>query len=85
MQIHIRLHHGHVPLERDPVSSLVQTACRLAEGLGYPEISLAPGAHRLDLQDAIPPRYGKHADLTPERLAAVVNAHLAFANGLGVS
>ena len=85
LQHHIRMHHGHEPLERDPVRSLVQTACRLAEGLGYPETSLAPGAHRFGLQDAIPPRFRKHAAFTPERLSAVVNVHFALAGGLGPS
>jgi hypothetical protein len=84
LQCHIRAHHGHLPLERDPISSLVQTACRLAEGLGYPETSLVPGAHGLTLQEAIPPRFCKHVAFTPERLAAVVNSHLALASGLGV-
>jgi putative nucleotidyltransferase with HDIG domain len=82
LQSHIRTHHGHMPLERDPVSSLVQTACRLAEGLGYPETWSAPGAHRLSVQEALPPGYGKHAACAPEQLIAVVKAHFALASGL---
>jgi putative nucleotidyltransferase with HDIG domain len=85
LQSHIGMHHGHVPLEQDPGRSLVQTACRMAEGLGYPETLLAPGALRLSLQASIPPQFGDHAALTPQRLAAVVDAHFALASRLGAS
>jgi putative nucleotidyltransferase with HDIG domain len=79
------MHHGRVLLEEDPVTNLVQTTCRLAEGLGYPETAVAPGSFCLGLEEAIPPRFRKHAAFTPERLAAVVNAHFAVTSGLGFS
>ena len=78
------MHHGQVTLEQDPVNNLVQTACRLAEALGYPESPVLLGASRLGLEEAIPSRFRKHPAFTPERLAVVVNALFAATNGLRV-
>jgi len=83
LQRHILMHHGSVPLEEDPVTNLVQTACRLAEGLGYPETAVLPGSFCLGLEEAIPHQFRKHAAFTPERLSAAVNAHFAVTNELG--
>jgi putative nucleotidyltransferase with HDIG domain len=81
LQRHIHNHHGHVPFEQDPVTNLVQTACRLAEVLGYPESGLAPGASQLDLEQALPSRFRKHAAFTRERLAVVVETQLIATKG----
>lgn len=72
----IHMHHGNVSLEQDPFTSLVQTACRLAEGLGYPESAVVPGSARLGLEEAIPAQFRKNSAFSPERLENVVNAHL---------
>jgi putative nucleotidyltransferase with HDIG domain len=82
LQRNILLHHGHVAAEQDPVTNLVQAACRMAEALGYPESSMVPGAARLDLNTALPPHVQNRAGLTEEQLAGVVDAHFAAAQGL---
>jgi putative nucleotidyltransferase with HDIG domain len=77
---HIHMHHGHVTMEEDPTAYIVQTACRLAEGLGYPEYATAPAASQSSLEQAIPSRFRNHPAFTPRRLAAVVESTLAAVN-----
>jgi putative nucleotidyltransferase with HDIG domain len=81
LQRSIHMHHGNVALNQDPYTSLVQTACRLAEGLGYPESPVVPGGAHLGLEEAIPSEFRKHAAFTPERLGAVVDAHFVATQG----
>jgi putative nucleotidyltransferase with HDIG domain len=85
MERHVRQHHGHAPPQEDPVTNLVQTACRLADGLGYPEFSVAPGAARSGLEEVLPSQFRKHAACSVERLDAVARTHLAVTNRLQVS
>lgn len=73
----IHMHHGRVTVEEDPTAYIVQTACRLSEGLGYPEYAVASSVPQSSFEELIPTRFRTHPAFTPERLAAVAEASLA--------
>jgi putative nucleotidyltransferase with HDIG domain len=73
----IHMHHGRVTAEEDPTAYVVQTACRLADGLGYPECVTASAPPQSRLEEAIPSQFRSHSAFTPKRLAAVAEASLA--------
>ena len=79
---YIHMHHGVVSMERDPTIHTVQTACRLAEALGYPECAWAP-ASQARMEEAIPSRFRNHPEFTPERLKAIAESSFAATNRTG--
>jgi putative nucleotidyltransferase with HDIG domain len=85
LQRPIHLHHDRTPLEQDPVTNLVQTSCRMAEALGYPETTIVPGASRVGLEEATPPRLRGHESVKPELLEAVVSAQFAMTSRIGAA
>lgn len=80
----IGAHHEPANPHDDPVTILVQAACRMAEVLGYPESALAPGAVRLQLEAVTPQRFRGSPAFNADRLIAIVNASLESAAGLAV-
>ena len=80
LQHYIHMHHDAVSMEKDPTIYSVQTACRLAEALGYPECAWAPPVSCAAIEDAIPPRFRNHPAFTPQCLTAIAESGFAVIN-----
>jgi hypothetical protein len=68
LQVTMVDHHGHRPVGSGSPVGLSQTACRMADWLGFPECNLAPGA-----PPVLPQRVLDAPQFEPERVRDLIN------------